>query len=81
MTRTPDLLITNQLLYQLSYASVGAIHSANHFSISTWVSSRAEEKLSVKICYNAEAGKGKIGKYVDCIFYVSVLNYCIIKML
>ena len=27
-TRTPDLLITNQLLYQLSYTSVKRVHDA-----------------------------------------------------
>ena len=27
-TRTPDLLITNQLLYQLSYTSVSLIHNS-----------------------------------------------------
>ena len=43
-TRTPDLLITNQLLYQLSYASNTshpvaihiAIHARIHYSLSVY---------------------------------------------
>jgi hypothetical protein len=30
--RTPDLLITNQLLYRLSYASVSRFNSSGHTS-------------------------------------------------
>ena len=31
-TRTPDLLITNQLLYQLSYTSTSTVHRSDDFN-------------------------------------------------
>ena len=37
-TRTPDLLITNQLLYQLSYIGILRIVSAKKYSTDIWKS-------------------------------------------
>ena len=43
--RTPDRLITNQLLYLLSYASVGITNTAVFMRIAIVPISRAEVKL------------------------------------
>ncbi len=74
MTRTHDLLITNQLLYRLSYTSMGTTYNNGYFSTGLRSASRAEKKISVKLCYNPRTEKEKIGKSMDCIFHDTVLN-------
>ena len=73
-TRTPDLLITNQLLYQLSYTSVSALSSSTTLLIISG-KGRVVNRKSKKISKNFEraewASKGQERKHEREDFYRS----------
>ena len=77
-TRTPDLLITNQLLYQLSYTSVSALSSSTTSPIIAGkrrVVNRKSKKISKSFWAGKRAPEGQERKHEREDFYQSAAGY------